>query len=113
MSNTLNLAGTKAARRPTTRGTIKRLSNIGRRHSDTVDVANCKAEVQLIADYLTANLDPKLQRSFEKHLSDCSDCSAFLQTYKKTLALTSSFLKREGLKPTLSFAALRAAAQGR
>lgn len=74
-------------------------------------IPDCRTEVQLIADYLTGNLAPRRRLAFEKHLGDCRDCTAFLQTYKKTLVLTSAFLKHEASQPALSFAALRA--QGR
>jgi anti-sigma factor RsiW len=53
----------------------------------------CKDEVGLIADYLTGQLNPKVLAAFEKHLSQCPDCTAFLSTYKKTIDATKSFLK--------------------
>jgi predicted anti-sigma-YlaC factor YlaD len=52
----------------------------------------CKREVEFIADYLSSSLDGQQQVAFEAHLKICSDCVAFLQTYKKTVELTRSFL---------------------
>jgi hypothetical protein len=42
----------------------------------------------MVRDYLTDNLDAKIKRDFEQHLSICPDCVSFLNTYRKTIALT-------------------------
>jgi anti-sigma factor RsiW len=57
---------------------------------------NCKSEVGFIADYLSSGLDRQEQAAFESHLKACSDCNAFLQTYKKTIELTRAFLLSAG-----------------
>ena len=36
----------------------------------------------------TGQLEPRLKREFEQHLSICPDCVNFLNSYKKTVALT-------------------------
>jgi hypothetical protein len=53
----------------------------------------CKDEAALIADYLAGRLNPTVLAAFEKHLGQCPDCTAFLNTYKKTIDATKSFLK--------------------
>lgn len=58
----------------------------------------CKDEVALIADYLAGSLDPTVLAMFEEHLDQCLDCAAFLNTYKKTIETTKSFLKLQSLK---------------
>jgi hypothetical protein len=58
----------------------------------------CKEEVGLIADYLAGRLDPTVLSAFEKHLGQCPDCTAFLNTYKKTIEATKSFLKIQSFK---------------
>lgn len=58
----------------------------------------CKQEVALIGDYLAERLDSTLLAAFEKHLGQCPDCTAFLNTYKKTIEATKSFLKIQSLK---------------
>jgi Putative zinc-finger len=58
----------------------------------------CKDEVGLITDYLADRLNPKILAAFEKHLGQCPDCTAFLNTYKKTIEATKSFLKIQTLK---------------
>jgi hypothetical protein len=57
----------------------------------------CKDEVGLIADYLTGQLDPVVLAAFERHLGQCPDCKGFLNTYKKTIAVTKLFLKTQPL----------------
>ena len=52
----------------------------------------CKDATDLIFDYLSRELDSETTAEFEEHLSKCPDCVAFLNTYKKTIQLTKSFL---------------------
>jgi anti-sigma factor RsiW len=54
--------------------------------------------VGLIADYLSGRLDPTILAAFEKHLNDCPDCTAFLNTYKKTIEATKAFLRTHPVK---------------
>jgi len=58
---------------------------------------SCQVEVGFIGDYLADNLSPASRQTFESHLHTCPDCAAFLQTYKKTIEMTRSFLR---LQPT-------------
>jgi hypothetical protein len=58
-------------------------------------VDTCKQATSLILDYLTQELDSQTALAFEEHLNDCPDCVAFLNTYKKTLELTQSFLRKK------------------
>ena len=58
----------------------------------------CEKETALIADYLISNLSPADLASFENHLEECPDCKAFLQTYKKTIEITRSFLELKSAK---------------
>jgi len=51
---------------------------------------NCKQITALLHDYLNDNLNRKLKRDFEDHLSLCPDCLSFLNTYKKTVVATRS-----------------------
>jgi anti-sigma factor RsiW len=39
---------------------------------------------------MTGELDPETVSAFEEHLRLCSDCVAFLNTYKKTVEATPS-----------------------
>ena len=58
----------------------------------------CEKETALIASYLVSDLSPGNLASFENHLEQCPDCLAFLQTYKKTIEITRSFLRLESVK---------------
>ena len=55
----------------------------------------CKRVTSLIMDYLNAELDPETTQAFEKHLSECPDCVAFINTYKKTVKVTQSLRYEE------------------
>jgi hypothetical protein len=48
--------------------------------------------VALIGRYISSALSRKQRAVFEHHLAACRDCIAFLETYKKTVELTRSFL---------------------
>ena len=69
----------------------------------------CEKETALIADYLASGLSPADLASFENHLQECPDCKAFLQTYRKTIEITRSFLEMESVKSPPSIPALRPA----
>ncbi len=69
----------------------------------------CEKETALIADYLASDLSPGKLALFEKHLEECPDCKAFLQTYKKTIEITRSFLALESVRARPSQPALRLA----
>src|SRR3990172_5269179 len=71
---------------------IERIPN---RLSRSKKVDTCKRATSLIWDYLTGELDPEMAISFEDHLSKCSDCMAFLNTYKKTIQITRSYLRKK------------------
>ncbi|MBI2359409.1 MAG: zf-HC2 domain-containing protein [Deltaproteobacteria bacterium] len=55
----------------------------------------------MIGAYLTAELDRMHAVAFERHLRDCPDCVAFLNTYKKTIQLAQSFLNKKTAIPPL------------
>ena len=64
---------------------MTRRSIVGR-----ADSAICREIVDLLLDYMTGELDPETVSAFEDHLRLCSDCVAFLKTYKKTVQATRS-----------------------
>jgi hypothetical protein len=63
----------------------------------TEQFMTCEDEIALIADYLSSNLRTRVLRSFEEHLNGCRDCTAFVQTYKKTIEVTRTFLVMRSL----------------
>lgn len=44
----------------------------------------CQQVTDAIIDYVNADMDPVLTRTFEAHLHGCPDCTAFLNTYRGT-----------------------------
>jgi hypothetical protein len=60
-------------------------------------IETCRAETQLIGEYLSDNLDISYRQAFENHLQACPECAAFLATYKKTIEITRGFLKLQSL----------------
>jgi anti-sigma factor RsiW len=48
----------------------------------------CKDAIELMADYLESALGEELLGALERHLADCPSCLAYLNTYRKTHALT-------------------------
>jgi anti-sigma factor RsiW len=49
---------------------------------------NCKDAIGVLADFLEQSLSPEVLAEFERHLSDCAPCRAYLETYRKTVELT-------------------------
>ncbi|OGC00482.1 MAG: hypothetical protein A3G35_09110 [candidate division NC10 bacterium RIFCSPLOWO2_12_FULL_66_18] len=47
----------------------------------------CREMVDLLSDYVDGHLEPTLARQLEAHLRGCTECTAFLRTFKETLAL--------------------------
>jgi anti-sigma factor RsiW len=45
----------------------------------------CAQVTELIRDYLQGELPPDITASFEEHLRRCTDCMAFLKTYRQTV----------------------------
>jgi hypothetical protein len=69
-----------------------------KRVKGAVPLVTCAAEVALIGEYLASKFSSRMLNAFEKHLEDCPDCASFLQTYKKTMEVTRSFLRLESAK---------------
>ncbi len=49
---------------------------------------NCREAIAVIAEFLEQSLSPEALGRFEGHLADCAPCRAYLETYRKTIALT-------------------------
>ena len=77
---------------------------------NTASTDTCAAETSLIGDYLSDSLDSLQRQAFEAHLQACPDCLAFLATYKKTIAVTRTFLSGCTRQPprTLNLGVLKA-----
>ena len=69
-----------------------------RKLSNLLTNKNCKQMTELVFDYLNDKLSRTVKRDLEQHLSICPDCVSFLNTYKKTVAVTRS-VEAEALPP--------------
>lgn len=49
---------------------------------------NCREAIGVLAEFLEESLSPERLAEFEQHLADCAPCRAYLETYRKTVALT-------------------------
>ena len=72
-----------------------------KRKTQTVAKSNtsCEAAISIIGNYLTGSMAPRVRNEFEQHLSLCPDCGAFLNTYKKTIDVTRTFLRSQAPNP--------------
>jgi predicted anti-sigma-YlaC factor YlaD len=48
----------------------------------------CEQITDLLNDYINQEMDETLRASFERHLQNCADCTAFLKTYRQTMHVT-------------------------
>lgn len=62
--------------------------------------AICREITDLIIDYVLGELDPDTTWEFEEHLRNCEDCTAFLNTYNKTIQMTRS-LRYQTIPPEM------------
>jgi anti-sigma factor RsiW len=47
----------------------------------------CRQLIEFIGDYLDGDLDQTARADFERHLSVCRSCRAYLETYRQTTEL--------------------------
>ena len=47
----------------------------------------CREFAEFMADYLTGELVPETNAQFERHLTVCPNCVAYLSNYRDTVAL--------------------------
>lgn len=55
----------------------------------------CREMVDLLSEYVDGHLDPALARQLEAHLHGCTECTAFLHTFKATQGLTKEAVVQE------------------
>ncbi len=47
----------------------------------------CREFVDVLDDYLSGSLPAPVRVKFERHLADCPDCPAYLESYRRTVRL--------------------------
>lgn len=55
----------------------------------------CRELIDFIAAYVDGGLDAAARDDFERHLSACPSCRAYLDSYRKTMALTRAMASDE------------------
>ena len=53
-------------------------------------MSDCSRLVSLLSDYLDGRLASDVRSDLEQHLSGCSECTAFVGTFRSTIALLQS-----------------------
>jgi anti-sigma factor RsiW len=57
----------------------------------------CRELIDFIAGYVAGELDEIARTDFERHLAVCRSCRAYLDSYRKTMALTRAAASDEPL----------------
>ncbi len=53
----------------------------------------CREFVEFLDDYVEDRMTPERRAEFERHVSVCPDCVAFVDSYRRTMALTKAALR--------------------
>ncbi len=56
---------------------------------------NCREFTEFLDDYLFGDLPEDERAVFEEHLAQCPDCEAYLESYRRTIALEKAALDDE------------------
>lgn len=66
----------------------------------------CRELIDFLADYLERSLTADQQMDFDRHLSRCASCRAYLESYRTTLRLVTSAEETLGEAPEELIAAI-------
>jgi anti-sigma factor RsiW len=55
----------------------------------------CSGLVSLLSDYLDGRLPSDVRADLEQHLSGCSECTAFVATFRSTVSLLQSLSEHD------------------
>jgi anti-sigma factor RsiW len=55
----------------------------------------CREVIDLLADYLESNLAPETVEGIDRHLAQCWECVAYVNTYQRTRDLTGQVARVE------------------
>lgn len=56
---------------------------------------DCSRLVTLLSEYLDGRLPPDVHADLERHLNGCSDCAAFVGTFRSTVSLLQSLTEQD------------------
>jgi anti-sigma factor (TIGR02949 family) len=65
-----------------------------------VSAPDCPQILALLSDYLDGRLPSDVRAELDQHLAGCSECTAFVGTFRSTVALLHT-LEEEDLPPEL------------
>lgn len=51
------------------------------------DRPTCQELIEFLMDYLDGELAPRVHELFDQHLTVCTDCRAYLKSYRETVKL--------------------------
>jgi anti-sigma factor RsiW len=57
----------------------------------------CEELIGFLFEYLAKEIPAERELEFERHLSICPSCVAYLKTYRETLALSGGVLKEDAM----------------
>jgi anti-sigma factor RsiW len=55
----------------------------------------CREVIEFLMNYLDDELSPEVRIEFDRHLAVCASCTAYLNSYRQTVALSKSGLLEE------------------
>ena len=58
-------------------------------------MSDCPRVVALLSDYIDGRLPADVHQELEQHLGGCSECTAFVGTFRSTVALLQSLSEDE------------------
>ena len=58
-------------------------------------MSDCPRIVALLSDYLDGRLPADVRAELDQHLAGCSECTAFVGTFRSTVALLQSLEERD------------------
>ncbi len=56
---------------------------------------DCSRLISLLSDYLDGRLPSDVRADLEQHLSGCSECTAFVATFRSTVSLLQSLSEND------------------
>ena len=62
---------------------------------------SCQEMIEVVTDYLDDALPPDDRQRFERHLSYCAGCSAYVEQMRETIRQTGVVPREESLPPAL------------
>jgi anti-sigma factor RsiW len=62
---------------------------------------SCQESVELVTDYIEDALPTEERRRFERHLSLCPGCGAYVDQIRETIRITGRLPREETLSPAL------------